>query len=74
VAGANGEWTGFDEWDSNCYFEEDLLALSHLIDLAENVQVRELAGRGDGQDLFLDRGQLGTRAYLARPTGELIRR
>ena len=35
--------TGFTEWDSNCYFEEDLLALSHLVDLAENVQVRELA-------------------------------
>jgi hypothetical protein len=35
--------TGFTEWDSNCYFEEDLLALSHLVDLAESVQVRELA-------------------------------
>jgi hypothetical protein len=35
--------TGFTEWDSNCYFEEDLLALSHLSDLAETVEVRELA-------------------------------
>ena len=34
---------GFREWDSNCYFEEDLLALSHLADLAENTEVRELA-------------------------------
>jgi hypothetical protein len=35
--------TGFTEWDSNCYFEEDLLALSHLADLAETVEVRELS-------------------------------
>jgi hypothetical protein len=34
---------GFQEWDSNCYFEEDLLALSHLIDLAETPQVYDLA-------------------------------
>ena len=34
---------GFREWDSNCYFEEDLLALSHLADLAESPQVYELA-------------------------------
>ncbi|MFC1976556.1 hypothetical protein ACFLXQ_09170 [Chloroflexota bacterium] len=34
---------GFQEWDSNCYFEEDLLALSHLVDLAETPQVYELA-------------------------------
>ncbi|MBN1312603.1 MAG: hypothetical protein JXB30_14400 [Anaerolineae bacterium] len=34
---------GFQEWDSNCYFEEDLLALSHLADLAEASQVYELA-------------------------------
>jgi hypothetical protein len=34
---------GFQEWDSNCYFEEDLLALSHLADLAETSQVYELA-------------------------------
>jgi hypothetical protein len=34
---------GFQEWDSNCYFEEDLLALSHLADLAETPQVYELA-------------------------------
>ena len=34
---------GFAEWDSNCTFEEDLVALSHLADLAENDDVRELA-------------------------------
>ena len=34
---------GFSEWDSNCYFEEDLLALSHLVDLAETDAVWELA-------------------------------
>jgi hypothetical protein len=34
---------GFREWDSNCYFEEDVLALSHLADLAENTEVAELA-------------------------------
>ena len=35
--------TGFWEWDSNCYFDEDLLALSHLAGLAENPDVMELA-------------------------------
>jgi hypothetical protein len=34
---------GFREWDSNCYFEEDILALAHLADLAEDEQVREFA-------------------------------
>jgi hypothetical protein len=34
---------GFREWDSNCYFEHDLLALTHLADLAEDPQLRELA-------------------------------
>jgi len=34
---------GFSEWDSNCYFEEDLLALSHLADLAESQAVYDLA-------------------------------
>jgi hypothetical protein len=34
---------GFKEWDSNCYFEEDILALSHLIDLAEAEPVWEMA-------------------------------
>jgi hypothetical protein len=34
---------GFSEWDSNCYFEEDLLALSHLADLAESEPVYDLA-------------------------------
>lgn len=35
--------SGFREWDSNCYFEEDTLALSTLADLAENSAVWELA-------------------------------
>jgi hypothetical protein len=34
---------GFSEWDSNCYFEEDLLALSHLADLAESQAVYDLS-------------------------------
>jgi hypothetical protein len=34
---------GFSEWDSNCYFEEDLLALSHLADLVESQPVYDLA-------------------------------
>lgn len=34
---------GFREWDSNTYFEEDVLALSHLADLAESVEVAEMA-------------------------------
>ncbi len=34
---------GFREWDSSCAFELDLLALSHLVDLAGNRQVWELA-------------------------------
>jgi hypothetical protein len=35
--------TGFKEWDSNTYFEEDTLALSTLASLAENPEVWELA-------------------------------
>jgi hypothetical protein len=35
--------TGFKEWDSNTYFEEDTLALSTLASLAENREVWELA-------------------------------
>ena len=34
---------GFREWDSNTYFEEDILALTHLIDFAESDEVAELA-------------------------------
>ncbi len=34
---------GFWEWDSNCYFEEDVLALSHLAGLAEDEGLAELA-------------------------------
>jgi len=34
---------GFREWDSNVYFEHDILALSHLADLAENVELAEMA-------------------------------
>jgi hypothetical protein len=35
---------GFSEWLSNCYFEEDLLALVNLYDFAEDAEVRRLAG------------------------------
>jgi hypothetical protein len=34
---------GFVEWDSNVYFEEDLLALSHLCDFCDDPGVRLLA-------------------------------
>jgi hypothetical protein len=34
---------GFREWDSNTYFEHDVLALTHLADLASNVEVAEMA-------------------------------
>ncbi len=34
---------GFLEWDSNTYFEEDVLALTHLADLADSEDVYELA-------------------------------
>lgn len=34
---------GFQEWDSNCYFEEDILALAHLVDLAEDAELQEMA-------------------------------
>jgi hypothetical protein len=37
-----GAW-GFQDWDSNDTFEKDLLALSHLASLAEDVTLRELA-------------------------------
>lgn len=39
---------GFSEWLSNCYFEEDLLALVNLYDFAEDPEVRRQAG------LFID--------------------
>jgi hypothetical protein len=35
--------SGFAEWDSNSAFEQDLVALSHLVDLAENPDVCDLA-------------------------------
>ncbi len=35
--------SGFHEWDSNCYFEEDVLALSTLADLGETQEVWEMA-------------------------------
>ncbi len=35
---------GFSEWLSNCYFEEDLLALVNLYDFAEDKELRRLAG------------------------------
>jgi hypothetical protein len=34
---------GFREWDSNVYFEHDVLALSHLADLADNGELAEMA-------------------------------
>lgn len=34
---------GFREWDSNTYFEEDVLALTHLADLAGSDEVHEMA-------------------------------
>jgi len=34
---------GFTEWDSNCYFEEDVLALAHLVDLVEDTDLQEMA-------------------------------
>lgn len=34
---------GFEEWDSNRSFEEDLLALSHLEEFAQDDEIRELA-------------------------------
>ncbi len=34
---------GFADWDSNCSFADYLLALSHLVDLAESQQVWEMA-------------------------------
>jgi len=34
---------GFREWDSNVYFEHDVLALAHLADLAESTEVAEMA-------------------------------
>jgi hypothetical protein len=35
---------GFSEWLSNCYFEEDLLALLNLYDFAEDPEIRRRAG------------------------------
>ena len=35
---------GFSEWLSNCYFEEDLLALVNLYDFAEQDDVKQKAG------------------------------
>jgi hypothetical protein len=43
---------GFREVDSNCYFEEDVLALAHLADLADDDQVREFAAIVLDQLLF----------------------
>ncbi len=34
---------GFADWDSNAFFDQHILALSHLASLAENQVVRELA-------------------------------
>ncbi|MDF1512442.1 MAG: hypothetical protein P1S60_01405 [Anaerolineae bacterium] len=43
--------SGFWEWDSNCYFDEDILALSHLL-MAENEDVLELAAMVIDKMLF----------------------
>jgi len=43
---------GFQEWDSNCSFEGDLLALAHLVDLAESSEVRQLAAMVMDKMLF----------------------
>lgn len=34
---------GFSEWNSNCYYDEDLLALANLIDYAEDAEIRRMA-------------------------------
>jgi hypothetical protein len=36
---------GFSEWLSNCYFEEDMLALLNLHDFAEDADLRRRAGQ-----------------------------
>ena len=36
---------GFSEWLSNCYFEEDLLAVLNLYDFSEDAEVKEKAGK-----------------------------
>ena len=43
---------GFHEWDSNTYFSVDMLALSHLVDLAASDEVRELAAMTLSKMLF----------------------
>ena len=60
---------GFREWDSNCYFEEDVLALAHLADLAEDDQVREFAAIVLDKLFFTHGDQLVPAASSARPTG-----
>ena len=36
---------GFSEWLSNCYYDEDLLALANLVDYAEDADIRRDATR-----------------------------
>ncbi|MCS6846360.1 MAG: hypothetical protein RMN52_01435 [Anaerolineae bacterium] len=36
--------SGFVEWDANCHFEENALALTHLADLAEDDTLATMAG------------------------------
>ena len=43
---------GFHEWDSNTYFSVDLLALSHVADLAASDEVREMASAVLSKMLF----------------------
>ncbi|MGE5224013.1 MAG: hypothetical protein ACM3PY_16355, partial [Omnitrophica WOR_2 bacterium] len=44
---------GFSDWNSNCYFEQDLSALSHLTSLAENETLCELSAVLMDKMLFL---------------------
>jgi hypothetical protein len=68
---------GFVEWDSNVYFEEDLLALSHLCDLCDDPDVRLLAEMSIDKAAYLMavssyRGVFGSthgRTYVQHITG-----
>ena len=64
---------GFKEWDSNCYFEEDTLALSHLANLAEDDEVAEMATVVLDKLLFT-MAVNSSGACLARRTAARIRR
>ena len=71
---------GFHEWDSNTYFSVDMLALSHLADLAASDEVRELAAMVLSKMLFTIavnsyKGVFGSaHAHLSRRREEWARR